>query len=99
MQQYMVTMKCPSVFTEEFISLIPQQRAKVVEYMARGVLTSYSLANDRSVLWATFVGNSEEDVRDVLRHFPLTNSMESIDVKPLLFHNVMNFAMPQFSLN
>lgn len=95
----MVTMRCPEIFTEEFIALIPEQRAKVVEFMARGILTSYSLAHDRSIVWGTFVGNSEEDVRDILRRFPLTNYMESVDVRPLMFHNVMNFAMPQFSLN
>jgi muconolactone delta-isomerase len=95
----MVTMRCPEILTEEFVGLIPEQRAKVVEFMARGILTSYSLAHDRSILWGTFVANSEADVRDILRRFPLTNYMESIDVRPLMFHNVMNFAMPQFSLN
>ena len=99
MQQFMVTMRCPEIATEEFVQLIPQQRAKVVEFMARGVLTSYSLANDRSVLWGTIAANSEEEVREILNQFPLTRFMEAINVQPLMFHNVMNFAMPQFSLN
>ena len=99
MQQFMVTMRCPKILTQEFINLIPEQRAKVVEFMARGILTSYSLAHDRTMLWGTIVAASEDDVRDILRRFPLTTLMESIDVRPLMFHNVINFAMPQFSLN
>ncbi len=99
MQQFMVTMRCPEILTQEFINLIPEQRTRVVEFMARGILTSYSLSHDRTILWGTFAANSEEDVRDILRRFPLTKYMESIDVRPLMFHNVINFAMPQFSLN
>ena len=99
MQQFMVTMQCPRVLTETFIGLIPQQRAKVVELMARGSLTSYSLSHDRATLWATMAASSEDEVRDLLNQFPLTAFMDSVVIQPLMFHNSLNWSLPQFSLN
>ncbi|HAL56374.1 MAG TPA: hypothetical protein DCP63_07860 [Bacteroidetes bacterium] len=98
MQQFMVIMKLPEFLTEEFVSLIPHQRIRINELMARGTLTSYSLAIDRSVLWATILGNSDGEVRDILQALPLTKFV-GIEIHSLAFHNVMNVSMLQFSMN
>ena len=98
MNEYMVTITFPVEFDDEFISLIPPQRAMVNELMGKGIITSYSLSASRQTLWVTMVTKSEEHVLATLQQMPLFRFMDS-DVRELMFHNTPVFAPPTFSLN
>jgi len=76
MHQFMVDITLPAELTEEFLELIPKQRTLVNQLFNQGKLTSYSLAIDRSKLWATIVAESEEDVVHILSLLPLRRFME-----------------------
>ena len=98
MNEYMVTIRFINSPTEEFFSLIPEQRAQVNTLMEKGVLTSYSLSFDRSTLWLTILGASEETVKKTLRMMPLYKFME-FSIIELMFHNHLVQAPMRFSIN
>ncbi len=93
----MVEFELPPVFDEKFMALIPQQRMLVNQFFSQGKLKSYSLAMDRSVLWAIFVAESEFEVLEMIAEFPLADYMTPY-ISELMFHNNESQVM-QFSLN
>ena len=98
MNEYMVTITFSDEIGDDFISLIPQQRAQVNELMGKGILTSYSLSINRQTLWMTMMGASEERIVETLRQMPLYRFMQ-FEIRELMFHNAPVFAQPRFSLN
>lgn len=98
MNNYMVNVVLPNELTEEFISLIPRQRAHVDLLMSEGVVTSYSLAKDRSRLWLTVAADSQQDVIKIMNDFPLIKFF-TLEVRELMFHNHAGHVLPQMSLN
>lgn len=98
MQQFMVDITLPSELTEEFLSLIPKQRALVNQLFNQGKLTSYSLALDRSKLWATIVAESEEEAVHLLSLLPLRKYME-VEIHRLAFHQNTTHNLARISMN
>jgi muconolactone delta-isomerase len=97
MNQYMIEVSLPPDFTMEMMLLVPQQRAMVIRMMKKGILLSYSLANDRSKLWMVMVAEDEEQVERYINRFPLAQYMQ-YDTRVLMFHNSLN-EMMSISLN
>jgi muconolactone delta-isomerase len=98
MNEYMVTITFPADIDDEFIALIPRQRAMVNELMGKGIMTSYSLSADRQTLWVTMMGASEEQALATLEQMPLFRFM-AVEMRALMFHQSPVFAEPRFSLN
>jgi hypothetical protein len=98
MNDYMVIIRFISPFSEEFISLIPEQRAAANELMEKGIITSYSLSIDRRILWINLHVSSRDSVDETLQRMPLFKFMryETVD---LMFHNSPVSAPMLFSLN
>ena len=98
MNQFLVEFDLPDSFTERFISLIPQQRAKVNQLMRSGKLTNYALSMDRMKLWVFFIASSEQEVIELMNEFPLIDQMKPT-IHPLMFHENIGFQFPVMSLN
>lgn len=98
MNQYIVEFELPETFTEQFVSLIPEQRAQVNKLMRSGRLTNYALSLDRKKLWAFFIGNSEGDVMDLISTFPLISYMKPT-IHELMFHENVTMQFPVMSMN
>lgn len=98
MNLYMVTTKLPSVITEDFVKLIPKQRALVNKLMDEGKIMQYSLAIDRSFLWITISATSEQEVMDILSSFPLIHYMKP-EVQELAFYNSVSTELPKLIMN
>ncbi len=98
MNLYMITTKLPGVITEEFVKLIPQQRALVNKLMDEGKIMQYSLAMDRSFLWITISASSEQEVMDILSTFPLIHYMKP-EVSELAFYNSVSTELPKLIMN
>ncbi|HNP48087.1 MAG TPA: hypothetical protein PKK99_01590 [Bacteroidia bacterium] len=98
MKQYIVTSKLPEEFTQEFLSLIPLQRAAVNRLMNKGIILTYAVAGDRSRLWITLEAESEADVIHNLSELPLIRFMRPEITELLFFHN-LSFMLPHPSLN
>lgn len=95
--QYMVEFKVPDPITQEIISLIPDQREVVENLFAAGKLAIYSLAEDRSMLWAIFVASSESELITLIDKLPLSSYMD-YDYHHLMFHQSVQL-LPALSLN
>lgn len=96
--EYMVTFDLPKYFDEEFISLIPEQRAVVDKLMKSGIITSYAVSLESSNLWVTMIAENDFEVNEIIAGFPI---MEKIEYKitKLAFRNTVNPLVPHFSLN
>jgi muconolactone delta-isomerase len=95
---YMVDFTLPSVLSDEFIDLIPTQRAEVDLLLKEGTLVNYMLALEDAKLWAVFNANSEYEVMQLIAELPLTSFME-VKISQLTMHNTPQEAMPAFSMN
>ena len=94
---FMVEFDLPETLTEEFLALIPKQRYVINSMLVDGSVKSYSLAIDRSKLWAIMLGESEFEVMENITQMPLSNFMTP-HISELMFHNAPDAVM-QFSLN
>ena len=98
LRQYMVEFKLPEKLTDEFVELIPEQRAKINSLMDAGVIMCYTLNLERTKLWTVIVANSENSVMDTLAQFPLITFMKP-EICELTFHHQSSLVMPSISLN
>ncbi|HRF77368.1 MAG TPA: muconolactone Delta-isomerase family protein [Chitinophagales bacterium] len=98
MPEFMVDVNLHDVNSDEFLKLIPSQRAIVNDLLFEGKITSYCVSVDRSKLWITMVANDEEDIIEQLAKFPLINFMDC-EIAPLLFYNSSYQTFSHISLN
>jgi muconolactone delta-isomerase len=98
MTQYMVDIKLPNLVTQEFISLIPAQRARINTLFEDGKILSYTLAHTRTQLWVVMQAKDEREVEAILEEFPLIKYMQ-FTIHELSFHNMVSSGMPLISLN
>lgn len=98
MYEFMIDIDLPIPFTDEFLSLVPRQRAMVNKLMNEGKITSYALSIEAGKLWITVIAESESDVTRMLEDFPITAHI-FFRINKLTFHNSASFQVPNFSLN
>ena len=98
MKEYIVNIRLPEHLSPKFIELIPAQRKHVDHLFQEGTLFSYSLAFDRSMLWAGVRADSTEEVWKILGSFPLNKYCES-EIYELAFHQTVRANMIELSLN
>jgi len=92
MHKFMATIILPETLTEEFISLIPQQRFVVKRLLEKNIILNYSLAADRTKLWIAFDAKDEDHVRRIIKRFPLFKFMKvKIDELAYVESKIMNF--------
>ena len=98
MGQYLVQITLPEYLDEEFLALIPEQRAYADTLMGQGIIASYSLAMDRSTLWVVFNSTNEKNVVSAIDNFPIADYID-YEVVELAFHNSSSVVFPNLSLN
>lgn len=96
--QFMVDFTLPDSLSDEFMTLVPYQRAAVSRLFKDGRLSNYALSIENSKLWAVFNANSEMEVMDMIADLPLTEFMK-VEISMLTFFNAKSPSLPQFSRN
>lgn len=96
--QFLVDFNLPSKLDEEFMDLIPYQRAMVNKLFKDGVLLNYALSLESSRLWAIFSAHSELEVQAIVADLPLSEFM-TFEINMLTFYNSMQPVTPDFSMN
>lgn len=96
--QFMVDFTMPKEMPDEFVGLIPRQRAAVNRLMNEGKLLNYSLALEHGKLWAVFNVESESELLEIVYDLPLTSFMK-VRVSELTFYNAANTFSNVFSVN
>jgi Muconolactone delta-isomerase len=98
MPQFMVEFELPYEMSEDFVSMIPQQRQKINEMMEQGKIFTYALSADRQKLWCVMRAQTELEVMAFIAEFPLIDFMRPT-IHELMFNNTVAIRMPLFSLN
>lgn len=98
MYEFMVDINLPVPFTDEFLSLIPRQRAIVNRLMNEGAISGYALSIESGKLWITVIAENEAGARELIESFPIAGNI-LYKINKLTFHNSINFKVPEFSLN
>ena len=96
--EYLVTFDLPKYFDDEFISLIPAQRAVVDTLMKNHIITSYAVSLESSNLWVTMIAGNEFEVNEIIAGFPISEK-SNYKISKLAFRNTVNSFVPKFSLN
>lgn len=96
-KSYMVEFELPKIFTDEFVALIPRQRYIINQMLLEGTVQAYSLAEDRSRLWAVMTVEDELELIEQIERMPLADYMIP-EYNELMFHNTAESVM-HFSLN
>jgi muconolactone delta-isomerase len=96
-RQYMVEFTILDPYNNGLEKLIPNQQKEVYKLFQQGKLLTYTLASNRSKLWAIFLSESESELVQILTKLPLHNFMD-YDYTELLFHNSASHS-PTMSLN
>ena len=94
----MISIKFPDNPTAEFVSLIPAQRDLINDLMNKGFITDVSLSQDRKKLWLLVVSESEEEIRTIMKEFPLIKFMK-YEIEKLLFNFSFANSFPKMSMN
>ena len=98
MKQFMISIKFPENPPAEFVSLISPQRDVITDLMNKGFILDVVLSEDRLKLWLLVNSESEKDIKEILKTFPLINYME-YKIDKLLFRFSFASPFPQMSLN
>lgn len=95
---WMVELDLPYPITQEFASLIPEQRMTVGKLMSAGTILTYTLTADRRKLWTVVLAESETEVHAVLARFPIIG-WTHYSVKELFFHHFAQSGLTRISMN
>jgi muconolactone delta-isomerase len=98
MHKYMVTINLPAFQNEEFMALIPKQRAMIVELLANGKLSSFSLDKDRKKAWLVASCKDQDALQSLLRKFPMHKFFE-YDINELIIYDTEFMGLPKMVLN
>jgi hypothetical protein len=98
MTQYLFELELPP-FTEEMTETIPAHREYVDKLFAEGVMLSYSVSIQRSMIWCVLAAEDEQQAMEVVAAFPLHKYFTDILCHPLLIHNSSPASLPDISLN
>lgn len=97
LKQYMVEFDVPYPLTDDILDLIPDQKEAIDELFTSGKMLSYTLALDRTRVWAIFLAEQESELISYIDYLPMTSYMD-FDYKEIMFHNTAHL-MPAMSLN
>ena len=95
--EYMVELDVPKPFPEKLMIMLPPQRDSIDSLFSSGKLLSYTVAADKSKVWAVMMAESESELLSYIDELPLTPYMD-FDYCELMFYNTVHF-MPAMSLN
>jgi hypothetical protein len=98
MKTFMVEVQLPYDPPQEFFTLIPSQRAMVVDLLTKRKFLSYTLAADRSKVWIVMIAQDEQDARVLLEQQPMDKYFR-YQFTELMFHDMAGAMFPAVSLN
>ncbi|MBK9447996.1 MAG: hypothetical protein IPN95_00990 [Bacteroidetes bacterium] len=98
MHKFMVTINLPQFPNEEYMLLIPKQRAVIVELLAAGRISSFSLDRNRQKAWMVASCKDHDALQNMLRKFPMHKFFE-YEISELILHDTEFMGLPKMVLN
>ena len=99
MPTFVVSLRLPDSYDEDFIALIPRHRAFINQLLADKVVEVYAISSDRSRGWVTMNGNDAAAVQAVVEQFPLYQYLRGIEIDELFIFDSAATRFPHISLN
>lgn len=81
--KFMIDIKFTSQHQAEIVALIPSEQAHVKELREQGAIEALYISNDRSRIWLVMQGQSQAQVQQKLKAFPLYPYMQA-ECTPLI---------------
>jgi hypothetical protein len=81
------------------VAVIPQHRLAVNRLMEKGIISSYSVAANRSMLWCVLFADNEQKAMDIVAALPLQPFFLDVVCHPLMFTNSAPAEFPGIVLN
>ena len=98
MSYFLIELALPLPLPAELIAIIPDQRARIDELLQEEKMLSYSLASDRSKVWAVVAAKDLFEAVSYLSDLPILRFAKPV-VTELAFYNAPRFLFPALSLN
>lgn len=99
MPTFVVSLRLPDSFEEEFLQLIPQHRDFINRLLTEHIIETYAISADRSRGWVTMNGDDKKSVRDLVEQFPLYDFFKSVEIDELFIFDSVSSRFPHISLN
>ncbi|WP_400190632.1 hypothetical protein [Hymenobacter sp. B81] len=99
MAVFVVSLRLPESFDEEFVSTIPRHRAFINSLIEENIVVAYAISADRSRGWVTMHGPDADTVRGVVEQFPLFRFLEQVEIDELFVFDSGASRLPKISLN
>ena len=99
MAMFVVSLRLPESFNEEFMALIPRHRAFINQLLADNVVETYAISADRSRGWVTINATDAAAVQSVVEQFPLYTFLHGIEIDELFIFDSAASRFPRISLN
>jgi len=99
MPSFVVSIRLPDSFTEDFLAIIPQHRAVINQLLAEHIIEAYAISADRGRGWVVINEADEDAVRAVVAQFPLLPYLEVMEIDELFIFDSAASRFPHISLN
>ncbi|MCC2546331.1 hypothetical protein LJY25_07735 [Hymenobacter sp. BT175] len=97
--RFVVTLRLPDFFDEDFISLIPTHRAHISDLIEQTIIETYAISADRTKGWVTINAASAAAVQKLVEKFPLFRFLAGVEIDELFVFDSASARFPQISLN
>ena len=96
---FVVSIRLPESFDEDFMALIPRHRAFINQLLADNIVEAYAISADRRRGWVTMSATDETAVRAVVERFPLYQYLRGVEIDELFIFDSAASRLPRISLN
>lgn len=99
MPKFVVSLRLPPLFTQEFMALIPSHWAFIQQLIEDQVIETYAISADRRRGWVTMNGDDAAAVQAVVEQFPLYGYITEVEIDELFIFESAKTRFPRLSLN
>ena len=99
MPTFVVSLRLPDIFDEEFIAIIPRHRDFINRLLNEKIVESYAISSDRSRGWVTINGDSAAAVQALVEQFPLYRFLRGVEIDELFIFDSTASRFPHINLN
>ena len=99
MPTFVVSLRLPDAFDEEFIAIIPRHRDFINRLLNDKIVESYAISSDRSRGWVTMNGDDAAAVQALVEQFPLYRFLRGVEIDELFIFDSTASRFPPINLN
>ena len=99
MPTFVVSLRLPDAFNEEFIAIIPRHRDFINRLLNEKIVESYAISSDRSRGWVTMNGDDAAAVQALVEQFPLYRFLRGVEIDELFIFDSTASRFPHINLN